>query len=98
MNHVKFASLINFITFVAIKGNGVMQDSDIEEIEKLVRDLIPVQSTGSVNIDPVLLEDMFQSMAMNRKIDAIKACRAMTGLGLKEAKDFIERYTVSKTA
>lgn len=33
---------------------------------------------------------MLQSMANNKKIEAIKMCRQMTGYGLKESKDLIE--------
>lgn len=34
--------------------------------------------------------DMMNAMATGKKIEAIKACRSLTGLGLKEAKDMIE--------
>jgi ribosomal protein L7/L12 len=34
--------------------------------------------------------EMLAAMATGRKIEAIKYCRALTGQGLKEAKDMIE--------
>ena len=35
-------------------------------------------------------EEIRQLMEANQKIAAIKVCREITGLGLKDAKDFVE--------
>ena len=39
------------------------------------------------------LDDISQSIIQGRKIDAIKAFREATGLGLKDAKDEVEKIT-----
>ena len=39
------------------------------------------------------VERMLRALHENKKIEAIKYCRALTGLGLKEAKDLIEAAT-----
>lgn len=53
-----------------------------------------------VNVDPnymsrvdvcKYLNDMFDAMATYRKVSAIKAYRELTGVGLKESKDAIEK-------
>jgi ribosomal protein L7/L12 len=44
-------------------------------------------------------QQITESILAGRKIDAIKQYREITGLGLKEAKDFIDQFTteLSKT-
>lgn len=39
-----------------------------------------------------MLDRMLQAMHDERKIEAIKECRALTGYGLKESKDLIEKH------
>lgn len=45
--------------------------------------------------DPVLSASAIAALRDGRVIDAIKAVRHDTGLGLKEAKDVVDRYTAS---
>lgn len=45
--------------------------------------------------DPVLSASAIAALRAGRVIDAIKAVRQDTGLGLKEAKDVVDRYTAS---
>lgn len=42
--------------------------------------------------DPVLSASAVAALRAGRVIDAIKAVRQDTGLGLKEAKDVVDRY------
>ena len=44
-------------------------------------------------IDPRLVHEMIGAIVADRKIEAIKAHRALTGYGLKESKEAIERVT-----
>src|SRR5262249_28182589 len=48
-------------------------------------------SENGFRIDVATVEDMLKSMAHNRRIDAIKACRIITGYSLEEAKNLIEQ-------
>lgn len=42
-------------------------------------------------LDPQLIEDIAEMLAQGHKIEAIKAYRKATGLGLKESKEFIDQ-------
>lgn len=84
-----FARLIAFI------GNtyGVTIHSDtMQEIDDIVsipepEPLLPAKA------NPVEVNELMRLMAEGlQKISAIKAYRALTGLGLKESKDAVERY------
>jgi ribosomal protein L7/L12 len=48
------------------------------------------RASHTVPVNPTAVVTMLTAMANSRKIEAIKECRAITGLGLKEAKDLIE--------
>jgi ribosomal protein L7/L12 len=43
-----------------------------------------------VRLDPAAEQEMRQLVAQGQKIEAIKQVRQLTGLGLKEAKDYVE--------
>lgn len=45
---------------------------------------------GPASLAPDVMQQVQSLIAANRKIDAIKLVRESTGLGLKEAKDFVE--------
>ncbi len=47
-------------------------------------------SPRTPGLAPDVAQQVQSLMAANRKIDAIKLVRESTGLGLKEAKDFVE--------
>lgn len=42
--------------------------------------------------EPDMPQDAVEALGRGAMIDAIKAVREATGLGLKEAKDFVEAY------
>jgi len=50
----------------------------------------PQDSTPGSAVDPRLPPEFFAAMANNKKIQAIKIYRAVTGVGLKEAKDYVD--------
>ena len=69
-------------------GQMIMQQSP------LAADVVPSAAgqrvaPGSVNLQ--LGRDLEQLLSAGRKIEAIKLVRERTGLGLKEAKDAVER-------
>jgi len=50
-----------------------------------------------VKADPQQVDDLMKWMVEGtHKIEAIKAYRTLTGLGLKESKDAVEKYWVSR--
>lgn len=79
---IKFATLISYIT--TLRGSG-LNDYDIQPIATLIDTLGGSQSVESV-------DRLLSHMAAGRKIEAIKEYRIMTGAGLKDSKDAVERY------
>jgi ribosomal protein L7/L12 len=49
------------------------------------------RTTPSVRLDPAAENELRDLVARGQKIEAIKRVRELTGLGLKEAKDYVER-------
>ncbi len=91
LDKIKFATLIGYCA-----NRGMNVDSiDVIAIDDIID---TEQQNPYVSISDVD-ELLRQLNAPNGFISAIKAYRVLTGAGLKEAKDAIERYrTVSKVA
>ncbi len=53
-------------------------------------------TTAPVSADALLPPQAQQALAAGKKIEAIKLVREATGLGLKEAKELVERVDASK--
>lgn len=49
-----------------------------------------VPGAGPAGGDPRLPQEFYRAMEQNRKIQAIKIYREVTGVGLKEAKDYVD--------
>ena len=89
----------------AIKAKSLME---IMELVKSIEDTFgvsaaaPVAAAGSAAAGPAAEEqtefDVILKSAGDKKVDVIKAVRAITGLGLKEAKDLTEAGGVVKEA
>lgn len=79
MDRVSFAKLVGFL---ASKTGYLFDEHDIRHLDNLCS----VTQQG----DAKSVTTMLIAMAQHRKIEAIKECRTLTGLGLKEAKDLIE--------
>lgn len=87
LDKIKFARLIGFIA--SITGKDFTSD-DVDYIDRMIDVEMPV-STGKVSEDDVniLLKEIIDP---NGFINAIKAYRILTGAGLKESKEAIEKY------
>jgi len=89
----------------AIKAKSLME---IMELVKSIEDTFgvsaaaPVAAAGPAAAGPAAEEqtefDVILKSAGDKKVDVIKAVRAITGLGLKEAKDLTEAGGVVKEA
>ncbi len=86
LDRLKLAELVSYIS-----SFYRLDREDIEKIDSLIDIEVP---TPPANI--VACSDVDQLMALmaegTRKIEAIKAYRVLTGAGLKESKDAVERY------
>jgi len=91
LDKIKFARLIAFIS-----RNGF---DSIDDNIQYVDDLIDVDIPEAPAIYPNSM-DINLLMALmqqgTQKIEAIKLYRKLTGWGLKESKDAVEKYWVSK--
>jgi hypothetical protein len=78
-------------------NNGMSGTSfAIEDLDCLIDIEVPVPEVMSA-INPLDIDYLMALMAEGtRKIEAIKCHRKITGYGLKESKDAVERYWVSK--
>jgi len=54
------------------------------------QDYVPGSPRSMSSADPGLPAAFYAAMANNRKIQAIKIYREVTGVGLKEAKDYVD--------
>lgn len=95
MHIQKFATLISFVTMIVNRcGSQCLAKDDIDEIGKLVVDMMPEpQITQRPVVSAVTIETLMKLMnEKTHKIDAIRVVREITDLGLKDAKDLVERY------
>ena len=63
-----------------------MTESQLDRIEAALQKLVPQNNNAAIQRAVI---EMLSYMARGKKIEAIKECRALTGIGLKEAKDLI---------
>lgn len=88
LDKVRFATLIGYISRAAGVTFSV---SEIVEIDDIINMPIPEPAEKVINI-----ADLHTLMALmqegSQTIAAIKAYRALTGVGLKESKDVVEKY------
>ena len=82
-----FAALVAFIQYRIIQG-FVLDKDHINELLHFCEDMQEPVSTEPAKVD---LAPLFNAICNNKKIEAIKEYRTLTGFGLKESKDEIER-------
>ena len=96
LSRTAFARLISYLSHNAGIEFG---EFDIENIDAMITfeepaklsDILPAPKASAVDVDSLLA-----AFHDGNRIEAIKAYRALTGYGLKESKDAVERYWVSK--
>lgn len=90
MDKIKFAQLIGFIS---CQYRLTITQDDMREIDDMIdvtiTDPNPVFAKASCDDVDELLKQVMRPEGL---IHAIKAYRVLTGAGLKESKDAIERY------
>jgi ribosomal protein L7/L12 len=85
LDKIRFAMVISW---VSRRTAGIVDDQDCRELDDIITFEQAPQS--------MTVTDLHTLMALmqegTRKIDAIKQHRMMTGYGLKESKDIVEKY------
>lgn len=91
LDKIGFAELIAY----CVSRNMTIDKIDIAALDNIVSIEVPEPVVARANVVDVnqLLMLMFEGQ---HKIEAIKVYRNMTNAGLKESKDAVERYWVSK--
>ena len=86
LDRLKFATLIGYCA-----NRGMTVDkTDVEVLDTLTDvDCQPVEVPGKA--DPATLNELMRAIHAGEMIAAIKAYRNMTGYGLKESKDAVEK-------
>lgn len=87
LDKIKFSYLIGMIAFIA---NRNLNPDEIQDIDDAINiNVEPVEVPGKA--DPATINELMRAIHAGEKIAAIKAYRSMTGYGLKEAKDAVEK-------
>lgn len=89
MDKIRFAVLINFIS--ARTG----KEFTMNEIEDLHTLTMPSPLTPGLDraiVSEQVVCELMNAMKRHQKIEAIKAYRCLTNVGLREAKDAVEKY------
>lgn len=90
LDKIKFAQVVAYI--------GELKPElsvDVHALDIMIDiDVTPVEVPGKAN--PADINELMRAIHAGEKIAAIKAYRIMTGYGLKEAKDAVEKYWVNK--
>jgi ribosomal protein L7/L12 len=87
LDKIKFARLISIITNIA--GHALNND-EVDVVNHVID--IDVPEPEQIYPNASLVTDLMHAFANDQKINAIRAHRAMTGMGLKESKDEVEKY------
>lgn len=88
MNMLKFAAFVSYLT---AKCGNTFDAYELETVEHYIKQFTEAKATeAEVN---ELLKEMNNPTGI---IPAIKAYRVLTGAGLKEAKDAVEKYRIAK--
>jgi len=91
LDKIKFAKLVAHCV-----SNGMSAGEwEVEQLDNLTEIDVPEAKPGMAPFSEVD-RLMFLMAQGTQKIEAIKCYRTMTGQGLKEAKDAVEKYWVSK--
>ena len=88
LDRIKFAKLVGWLSY---SFNIEIHDyDDLATLDQLTDvDCQPVEVPGKA--DPATINELMRAIHAGEKIAAIKAYRSVTGYGLKEAKDAVEK-------
>jgi ribosomal protein L7/L12 len=93
MDMMKFIKLISVIS----SKYGSFSEADIAGIMQMVQECVTNEPVSPNYVSMQLVNELLAVMNVDgKKIEAIKAYRALTGEGLREAKDAVERYWVQQ--
>lgn len=91
LDKIKFARVVQYVSEHGFHGGNF----EIEQLDGMIDIEIEVQQVYPANAH---IDDLMRLMVEGqRKIEAIKTHRAITGMGLKDSKDAVEKYWCSES-
>ena len=94
ISDIKFAHFMAYLGYLRGQG-GTFHHHETSDVYVMITDMMAEQKPDYVYNHGLLIE-MLTAMKSDRRIDAIKAHRAMSGFGLKESKEFIEMHWMAQ--
>jgi hypothetical protein len=94
LDKIRFARLITHIQYWVSSGS-MLSESDIEDVDNICQIEMPQPDVAYPSVSDI--NRLMALMAAGQhKIEAIRQYRILTGLGLKESKEQVEKYWVNK--
>jgi len=91
LDKMQFAKVLVYIAGIVQRNN--LDSTDIDVLDDMIDINIPVCTPDAIYPKNENVEALMKHMAGGTyKIDAIREYRALTGMGLKESKEAVERY------
>lgn len=87
LDKIKFAQVVGFIERTQSLNFSI---GEIEQLDDMIDIDVPIQDNPRVSEEDV--KELLLQMSEGDKFHAIKVYRALTGVGLKEAKDVVDKY------
>ncbi len=84
--NISHACLVSFVTALAGRQMTIDEIHTLDHLAKLGNE------AGKASVNGQAVAAMLDAIKKGSKIEAIREHRAMTGYGLKESKDEIEKY------
>lgn len=90
MDRIKFAQLIGFISRIS---DTSLATGQLQVIDEIISDGIQAQPVPEpVKVPQDSLRELIEALYSDRKVDAIKAYRNLTGESLLNSKNFVESF------
>ena len=89
--------LVELILLVVVLGLLLLTtlrrgDTVAQRLDRVERKVDLILDNLGINVQPLVIDGVAELLAAGRKIEAIKLYRERTGMGLKEAKDAVDRF------
>lgn len=106
MDRLQFGILVAFVAELTREGRLTKDDigrlEDLTHVSDVPPLMVPMVNEYVTDKQRDIIDHLLCCLATNRKIEAIKTHRTLTGFGLKDSKDYIEnliaKYTILKRA
>ena len=95
INDIKFAHFMSYLGYLRGQG-GTFATHETSDVHLMIADMTAEEKKPDYVYNHSLIIEMLAAMKAGRRIDAIRAHRAMSGFGLKESKEFVEMHWMTE--